>query len=89
MMGDTSIAAGSQGFTPPLGSGDYTFLFQQLGNITTYQFDFVVAATATNSAAIDGSGNLNVADTAGKDNAFSVNIGGTSIADATGGAPAG
>src|SRR5262249_44575384 len=40
IMGNTSLAPGSHGFTPPLSSGDYTFLIQQLGVTTTYQFDF-------------------------------------------------
>ena len=40
LMGDTSLAAGAQGFTPPLSSGDYTFVIQQLGSSTAYQFDF-------------------------------------------------
>ena len=36
-------AAGAQGFTPPLGSGTYTFLIQQTGTSpTAYQFDYVV-----------------------------------------------
>jgi uncharacterized repeat protein (TIGR01451 family) len=43
IMGNTSLAAGSQGFTPPLTGSDYTFLIQQLGASTTYQFDFVVS----------------------------------------------
>jgi uncharacterized repeat protein (TIGR01451 family) len=47
LMGDTSLASGSQGFTPPLGSGDYTFLIQQLGATTNYQFDFVTTSTGT------------------------------------------
>jgi hypothetical protein len=43
IMGDTSLAAGSQGFTPPLGSGPYTFLIQQTGSAaTSYEFDYVV-----------------------------------------------
>jgi hypothetical protein len=36
-------AAGAVGFTPPLGPGTYTFLFQQTGSTaTSYGFDFVV-----------------------------------------------
>ena len=42
LMGDTSIASGAVGFTPPLSAGTYTFLIQQLGSATTYQFDFNV-----------------------------------------------
>lgn len=44
IMGNTSIAFGSQGFGPPLGAGTYTFLIQQLGASTSYQFDFNVTA---------------------------------------------
>ncbi len=47
IMGNTSLASGSQGFTPPLSSGDYTFLIQQLGSSTAYQFDFVTSNTAS------------------------------------------
>jgi hypothetical protein len=35
-------SAGAQGFTAPLAAGTYTFLIQQLGGATTYQFDFNV-----------------------------------------------
>jgi len=43
IMGNTNLAAGSQGFTPPLGSGPYTFLIQQTGTAaTSYEFDYVV-----------------------------------------------
>jgi len=35
-------AAGAQGFTPPLGSGSYVFLIQQLGAAASYQFDYDV-----------------------------------------------
>ena len=44
IMGNTTTAPGSQGFTPPLPSGDYTFLIQQLGAATGYQFDYVLTA---------------------------------------------
>jgi hypothetical protein len=37
-------AQGAQGFTPPLPSGVYTFLAQQLGDDCLYQFDFEVTA---------------------------------------------
>lgn len=39
-----AAASGAQGFTPPLASGVYTFLSQQLGEDSLYQFDFVVTA---------------------------------------------
>jgi hypothetical protein len=42
IMGDPVHAPGSQGFTPPLPSGVYTFLAQQLGEDCLYQFDFEV-----------------------------------------------
>lgn len=44
-MGDNvNVSAGSAGFTPPLPSGTYTFLIQQLGASTSYQFDYGVTA---------------------------------------------
>jgi hypothetical protein len=43
IMGDNvNNSPGSLGFTPPLPSGAYTFLIQQLGASTSYQFDFNV-----------------------------------------------
>jgi hypothetical protein len=36
-----SNAFGAQGFDPPLAAGSYTFLIQQLGSNTSYQFDYV------------------------------------------------
>lgn len=45
IMGNNLVdAPGSAGFTPPLGSGSYTFLIQQLGATTNYQFDFDVTS---------------------------------------------
>jgi hypothetical protein len=44
IMGNTTAAPGSQGFTPPLGSGSYVFLIQQLGSATSYEFDYGVTA---------------------------------------------
>jgi uncharacterized repeat protein (TIGR01451 family) len=46
LMGNNTVAFGSQGFTPPLPSGDYTFLIQQFGLATAYQLDFVTIASA-------------------------------------------
>jgi Dockerin type I domain len=43
IMGNKTLAFGSKGFTPPLASGNYVFLIQQLGASTSYQFDFNVA----------------------------------------------
>ena len=44
IIGNNTLASGSQGFTPPLSAGDYTFFIQQLGASTAYQFDFNVIA---------------------------------------------
>lgn len=40
LMANPSLAAGSQGFSVPLINGTYTFLIQQLGSTTNYQFDY-------------------------------------------------
>ena len=42
IMANPALASGATGFVPPLGPGDYTFLIQQLGGATSYQFDYVV-----------------------------------------------
>jgi hypothetical protein len=45
IMGDNiNQSPGSLGFTPPLPAGPYTFLIQQLGASTAYQFDFAVTS---------------------------------------------
>jgi hypothetical protein len=47
IMADNSpsgTSAGAAGFTQPLGAGAYTFLLQQLGASTAYQFDYNVTA---------------------------------------------
>jgi hypothetical protein len=44
LMANPAIAAGAQGFTPPLPAGTYTFFIQQLGATTNYQFDYGVTA---------------------------------------------
>jgi len=44
LMANPTLAAGSTGFTPPLGPGSYTFLIQQLGASTNFQFDFNVTS---------------------------------------------
>ena len=46
IMGNPSAAPGSQGFTPPLGSGSYVFLIQQLG-CHSYEFDYGVCDSRT------------------------------------------
>ncbi len=51
LMGDNTIATGSTGFMPPLASGTYTFLIQQLGATTSYQFDYAVTAVPEPSSA--------------------------------------
>jgi hypothetical protein len=38
------VAAGASGFSDPLQAGTYTFLIQQLGATTNYQFDFDVTS---------------------------------------------
>jgi hypothetical protein len=43
LMADPNFAPGTTGFTPPLGAGTYTFLFQQGDPVTTgYQFNMIV-----------------------------------------------
>jgi hypothetical protein len=44
LMANPSLAAGATGFVDPLGPGSYTFLIQQLGVTTNFQFDFNVTA---------------------------------------------
>ena len=47
IMGNTNLAAGSQGFLAPLPSGNYTFLIQQTGSAqTSYEFDYVATAVS-------------------------------------------
>jgi hypothetical protein len=46
-----AVAPGAQGFTTPLPAGTYTFLIQQLGATTGYQFDFAVAPAPEPGAA--------------------------------------
>ena len=50
IMADPAQAPGALGFSPPLGAGTYTFLIQQLGGGTEYQFDFGVTAVPAPSA---------------------------------------
>lgn len=44
LMANPTISAGATGFTDPLPAGTYTFLIQQLGASTDYQFNFGVTA---------------------------------------------
>ncbi len=44
LMANSTVAAGATGFTAPLGPGSYTFLIQQLGGLTNYEFDINVNA---------------------------------------------
>ena len=46
IMPAMGTAPGAQGFTPPLGPGSYTFLIQQLGGETAYQFEFTAIPEA-------------------------------------------
>jgi hypothetical protein len=52
MMPAMGAAPGAQGFTPPLGPGSYTFLIQQLGSQTSYQFDFTAIPEVRGQAAV-------------------------------------
>jgi hypothetical protein len=49
IMANPSLAPGATGFALPLGAGTYTFLIQQLGGPTNYQFDFGVTQVPTPS----------------------------------------
>jgi hypothetical protein len=73
-MGDTSIAEGSQGFTPPLDSGAYTFLIQQFGAATTYQFDFVLTGNVAPPQITSINLNGGVAALAGAQHSRVVNV---------------
>jgi hypothetical protein len=44
IMSNPALAAGATGFSDPLQAGSYTFLIQQLGATTNYQFDFDVTS---------------------------------------------
>ena len=44
LMGNATLAAGAAGFSGPLQSGTYTFLIQQLGGLTNYEFDYNLVA---------------------------------------------
>jgi hypothetical protein len=44
IMADPTQDPGAIGFAPPLGPGTYTFLIQQLGAATNYQFTYTVSA---------------------------------------------
>ena len=44
LMANPTVAPGATGFTPPLAAGTYTFLIQQLGAATNYEFDATVTA---------------------------------------------
>ncbi|HUB26443.1 MAG TPA: PEP-CTERM sorting domain-containing protein [Tepidisphaeraceae bacterium] len=44
LMANPALAVGATGFTPPVPAGTYTFLIQQLGATTNYQFDFDVTS---------------------------------------------
>jgi hypothetical protein len=46
ILDDMGLAAGSQGFTPPLASGDYTFLFQTSTSAVSFAISFDVSNSA-------------------------------------------
>jgi hypothetical protein len=53
IMGNNVVdSPGSHGFTPPLGSGTYTFLIQQLGASTAYEFDYDVTVVPEPAPAV-------------------------------------
>lgn len=64
LMANPALAAGAQGFTPPLGSGTYTFLIQQLGAVTNFQFDYNVVAVPEPSTALLVAGGIAALGTA-------------------------
>ena len=43
ILDDMGAAPGTIGFTPPLGSGPYTYWIQNTGDFCTYQLNYVVA----------------------------------------------
>ncbi|MCI0535330.1 MAG: hypothetical protein L0Z50_08880 [Verrucomicrobiales bacterium] len=90
-------APGAQGFTPPLGSGSYVFLIQQLGAATSYQFDYnltpvsasVVTVTATDATGGEpgsgqGNGRFTFSRTGPTTSSLTVNytVGGTATSGA-------
>jgi hypothetical protein len=58
ILDDMGLAAGSQGFTPPLASGDYTFLFQTDTSAVPFAISFDVSGGA---AALPGDFNADSA----------------------------
>ena len=44
LMADPNVAASATGFSPPLSAGTYSFLIQQLGSSTNYEFDMNLSA---------------------------------------------
>ena len=52
LMANPSVAQGASGFTPPLAAGTYTFLIQQLGSATNYEFDATVSAAVPEPASL-------------------------------------
>jgi hypothetical protein len=79
ILDDIGSGAGSTGFTPPLPSGVYTFLFQTASNAITFGLDFSLSA-ASGELPGDFNGDLTVdsADLGVWEGAFGV----TSAADA-------
>lgn len=44
ILDDMGVAPGAQGFVPPLPAGQYTFWIQQIGALTSYDFNFVLVS---------------------------------------------
>jgi hypothetical protein len=82
--GDVLAAMGqgfdAQGFTPPLGPGPYTLWIQQLGSITTYDFNLKLAVVTTPGDA-DGDGRITVDDYAAIDLGFANHLTGFAHGD--------
>jgi hypothetical protein len=58
IMANPTLAIGATGLTIPLGPGTYTFLIQQLGDATSYRFDYEVVAVPEPAASVLAAGGL-------------------------------
>jgi uncharacterized repeat protein (TIGR01451 family) len=83
IMGDTDIAFGAQGFEPPLASGAYTFLIQQLGSNTTYRFDYVTESAPAADLVVDKS-HANNFRQGNLDDTYSISVSNSGNAPTTG-----
>jgi hypothetical protein len=52
ILDDIASGPGAQGFTPPLGPGNYTFWIQQLGSAATYDLNFQLTVVPEPAAVI-------------------------------------